>query len=224
MPALGALLILAGFTSLKPRDIRLVWDTEWPSRLAAGGTFLAALFLSIQAAVGIGVLLSALLYVSRASTDVSLVQLVERADGRIEERERPERLPSGTVTVLDVYGHLFYAGAQTLERLLPVPEGARKPAVVLRLRSLNVVGATLQDVLASYADKLSEVDGRLYLTGISEPVHGQLLRTGKLRLSGPVQVHGATPIRGQSTRQAVENARIWLVGASREAEASDNQR
>jgi sulfate permease, SulP family len=223
MPALGALLILAGLTSLKPRDIRLVWNTGWPSRLAGGGTFLAALFLPIQAAVAIGVLLSALLYVSRASTDVTLVELVERPDGQIEERERPERLPSGAVTVLDVYGHLFYAGAQTLERLLPVPEGARKPAVILRLHSLNVVGATLQDVLASYADKLSAVDGRLYLTGISERVHEQLLRTGKLRVSGPVQVYGATPIRGQSTRQAIENARTWLVGRSAEAGPIDNQ-
>ena len=192
MPALGALLILAGFTSLKPRDIRSVWNTGWPSRLAAGGTFLAALFLSIQAAVGIGVLLSAPLYVSGASTDVSLVELIELPDGRIEEREPPERLPSNKVTVLDVYGHLFYAGAHTLERLLPKPQGSRKPAVILRLRGLTTAGATLQDVLASYADKLAEVDGRLYLTGISQRVHDQVVRTGKLRLSGPVQVYDAT--------------------------------
>jgi sulfate permease, SulP family len=224
MPALGALLILAGATSLKPRDISIVWAAGWTSRLAAFGTFLAALFLPIQAAVGIGVLLSALLYVSRASTDVSLVELVERPDGRIEERVPPEWLPSGKVTVLDAYGHLFYAGAQTLERLLPAPQGSRKPAVILRLRGLSVAGATLQDVLASYADKLAEVDGRLYLTGINERVRDQVVRTAKLRLSGPVQVYDATPIRGQSTQQAVENARTWLVSASRESEASDHQR
>ena len=209
---------------LKPRDIRAVWNAGGPSRLAAGGTFLAALLLSIQAAVGIGVLLSALLYVSRASTDVSLVELVEGPDGRIEERERPKRLPSGKVTVLDVYGHLFYAGAHTLERLLPRSDGARTPAVVLRLRGFTTAGVTLQEVLANYADKLAEVDGQLYLTGISQPVHGEVVRTGKLRLSGPVQVYGATSIRWQSTRQAVEDAQTWLVGASTEAEISDNQR
>lgn len=224
MPALGALLILAGLTSLKPREIRAVWNTGWPSRLAACGTFLAALFLSIQAAVGIGVLLSALLYVSRASTDVSLFELVELPDGRIEEREPPKQLPSGKIVVLDVYGHLFYAGAQTLERLLPSPQGSRKPAVVLRLRGFSVVGATLQDVLANYADKLAEVDGRLYLTGIGQRVHDQVVRTGKLRLSGPVQIYDATPIRWESTRQAVEDAQTWLVDASTEAETSDGER
>src|SRR5690606_19778344 len=113
----------------------------------------------------------------------------------------PKRLPSGKVTVLDVYGHLFYAGAQTLERLLPRPQGSHRPAVILRLRGLSIAGATLQDVLASYADKLADVDGRLYLSGISERVHDQVVRTGKLRLSGPERVYDATPIRGQSTRQ-----------------------
>jgi sulfate permease, SulP family len=214
MPALGALLILAGLTSLEPREVRSIWYTGWPSRLAGIATFLAALLLSIQAAVGIGVLLSALLYVSRSSTDVSLVELVRRPDGQIEEREPPTQLPSRAVTVLDVYGHLFYAGARTLERLLPRPHGSEKPAVILRLRGLTTAGATLLDVLASYADKLAEVDGRLYLSGLSERVHDQVVRRGKLYLSGPVQVYDATRVRGESTREAVTDARTWLVGGS----------
>jgi hypothetical protein len=70
---------------------------------------------------------------------------------------------------------------------------------------------------------LPDVDGQLYLTGISRRVHDQVVRTGKLRLSGPVQVYEATPVHGQSTRQAVEDARTWLVGAKTEAQASDSQ-
>jgi sulfate permease, SulP family len=211
MPALGALLILAGATSLKPREIRAVWNTGWPSRIAGVATFLAALFLSVQIAVGVGVVLSALLYVSRSSTDVTLVRLLKRPDGEMEEHDPPARLPSNAVTVIDVYGHLFYAGARTLERLLPTAQGSRNPVVVLRLRGLTNVGATLLEVLANYADKLAEVNGRLYLSGINERVHDQMARTGKLRLSGPVRVYEATPIRLQSTRKAVADARAWLV-------------
>ena len=77
------------------------------------------------------------------------------------------------MTVLDVYGHLFYAGARTLERLLPTPEGAQNPVVVLRLRGRKNLGATLVEVLANYADKLQEAHGRLYLTGISEGAYAQ---------------------------------------------------
>jgi sulfate permease, SulP family len=116
------------------------------------------------------------------------------------------------VTVLDVYGHLFYAGARTLERLLPAPEGAHNPVVILRLRGRSHVGATLIEVLANYADKLQEANGRLYLTGISEGAYEQVVRTGKLRLTGPVRVYEATSIRGQSTREAHADAQAWLVG------------
>jgi SulP family sulfate permease len=130
MPALGALLVLAGARTLKPAEALSIWRTGWTSRLAIVTTFLAMLVLPIQAAIGIGVALSALLYVTQSAADVSLLERAERADGSIEETRAPVRLPSDAVTVLNVYGHLFYAGSRTLERQLPDPHGARHPVVI----------------------------------------------------------------------------------------------
>ena len=211
MPALGALLVLVGISAVKPSELRAVWYTGWSSRLAGGTTFLAMLFLPIQAAVSLGVVLSALLYVTESSTDVSVVELVERPDGLVAEKPAPSELPSDSVTVLDVYGPLFYAGARTLERLLPRPRDARHPVVILRLRGRRAVGATLVEVLAHYADGLERAGGRLYLTGISEDVHRQIVRMKKLRLSGPVRIYEATSVRGESTRRAQADAAAWLV-------------
>jgi SulP family sulfate permease len=216
------LLILASLSTIKPSEAISIWNTGWSSRLAIVTTFLSTLLLPIQAAVGIGVTLSALLYVSESSTDVSLVELVKHPDGRIEERKPPRQLSGNTVTVLDVYGHLFYAGARTLERLLPRPGNgnAQNPVVILRLRGLTRAGATLLEVLDTYAGRLEAVNGRLYLSGISERVHDQIIRTGKLHLSGPVHAYDATPIRGQSTRQAVADAQTWLVDQSTTASSN----
>ena len=211
MPALGALLILAGWSSIKLGDIQLVARTGWPSWLAGGTTFVSMLFLPIQAAVGFGVVLSAFLYITRASTDISLVELVERDDGRLEERQPPRTLPPGQVTILDVYGNLFYAGARTLEHLLPRP-GAARPVVVLRLRGLNAPGATLLEVLSGYAGKLAAQGGRLYLSGIAPEVGEQIRHTRRLDLDGPVKIVEATAIRGESTRGALAEAQAWLVG------------
>lgn len=61
MPALGALLIVASASTINPANARAIWKTGWPSRLAIATTFLSTLLLPIQAAVGIGVTLSALL-------------------------------------------------------------------------------------------------------------------------------------------------------------------
>ena len=214
MPALGMLLILASVSTIKPLEALSVWKTGWSSRLAVVTTFLSTLLLPIQAAVGFGVVLSALLYINESSTDISVVELVKRDDGLIEERKPPKQLRSGKVTVLDIYGHLFYAGARTLERLLPKPNGAQHSVVILRLRGRNTVGATLLEVLSNYADKLQRLDGRLYLTGMTEQAREQVVRTGKLSLSGPVRAYEASPVVWESTSEAVTDARTWLVSKS----------
>ena len=217
MPALGALLILAGFRSLKPSDISSVWSTGWPSRIAALVTFVSTLILPIQLAVGLGVLLSAALYINHSSRDVSLVQLVKRPDGLIEERNAPKKLTSHEVTVLDIYGHLFYAGARTLEGQLPSPDGTQSAVVVLRMRGYNSFGATLLDVLSDYAEKLKAVGGRLYLSGMSEAAYDQVVDSGRIKLMGPVYAYEAEPVIWQSTTNAVTDARTWLVGQGKDA-------
>lgn len=211
MPALGALLVLVGASSVKPAEITSVWNSGWEARLSGGTTFLATLFLPIQAAVGIGVALSALLFL-RTSAGVRLVELVDRADGRIEERDPPRSLEDRTVTVLDVYGDLYYAGARTLEEFLPRARGARHPAVVLRLRGRAVAGATLVDVLAGYAAELQRAEGRLYLTGMHDAAYRRLAGAEKLHLAGEVRVYEATPVLGESTGEAVADARAWIEG------------
>jgi SulP family sulfate permease len=221
MPALGALLILAGLNSIKPREIASIWDAGWASRLVSLSTFVSTLLLPIQAAVGIGVVFSALLYLNQSSADIRVVQLVKRPDGRIEECRPPSELPADQVTVLNVYGHLFYAGARTLQRLLPRPQDSQNPVVVLRLRGQNAIGATLTDVLASYAERLRAVNGRLYLSGLSDQAYDRLANQGKLRLTGPVRAYEATPVIGESTDEAVAEARAWLVRQKAQSEAPE---
>jgi sulfate permease, SulP family len=122
--------------------------------------------------------------------------------------------------VLDVYGHLFYAGARTLEKLLPSTRGAERPVVILRLRGRTVLGATLIDVLSNYARDLHAANGRLYLTGLSESVHREVMHSGKLKLSGPVRAYPASPVIGESTRRALGHATAWVANFASSAESS----
>lgn len=211
-PALAGLLILVGFQIIKPRDVASVWRAGWPSRLVGGATIIAMLVLPIQAAIGLGVAISTLVYVVKAATDITVVELVELPDGRLEEHEPPEQLTTDRVTVLDVYGDLFYAGIRTLERMLPAPaKSAEHPVVVLRLRGRSKLGATLEEVLSRYAEKLEDAGGRLYLTGLSQKAHDAVVHMSKLQVSGPVHAYEATPILGESTHEAHVDADTWLV-------------
>ncbi len=217
MSSLAALIILAGLGAINLDEARSIWDTGWSSRLSLIITLAATLFLSIPAAVGFGVIISLLLFISSASSDVNVRQIVWLPDGRLEERQPPAQLTSHTVTVLDITGSLFFAGARTFEQHLPSPQGTEQPAVVLRLRGRTSVGATLVDVLNDYANKIETAGGRLYLSGIDEKVYDQLQKSRKLDLSGPVSSYAATGILGESSRLAYADAMAWVL-SSRPAE------
>src|SRR5690606_23215173 len=133
-----------------------------------------------------------------------IVELIEDKHGTVEERHPPQTLPSERVTVLDVYGSLFYAGVQTFERLLPRPEDSSRPVVVLRLRGRSSVGTTLIDVLFKYAKDLEVRGGRLYLSGLSPSVRKQITDSRRSTLKQPPDGFEATVLRGESTRRAVK--------------------
>lgn len=114
------------------------------------------------------------------------------------------------ITTLHVYGSLFFAGARKLEELLPDPEGAARPAVVIRLRGRRRLGATLIEVLENYSNELERARGRLFLAGLSDDAVGQLRRAGKLDLDRVVILVPADETLGASTEEAVAWARAWL--------------
>src|SRR5690606_30626467 len=170
MAVLAALMIVAGISATDIREARSIWNTGGAARLSIVITFIATLALSIPIAVSVGVLVAAVLYLMSAASDVTVRMITRTDDGRLSEVTPPTQLPSNAVTVLTIYGSLYFAGARTLMESLPSPKGTTRPAVVLRLRGRTRVGATLIDVLDDYADSLADVSGRLYLSGVDEDV------------------------------------------------------
>jgi SulP family sulfate permease len=212
MAVLAALMIQAGISAIDLREARSIWNTGGAARWSIVATFLATLVLSVPVAVGAGVLLTIVLYLASSASDVTVREIIRLDDGRHAESEPPARLPSNAVTVLDVNGSLFFAGARTLQEALPSPVGATRPVVILRLRGYTHVGATLIEVLDSYADALAKLGGRLYLSGVDAEVSAQLRRAGKLDLDRTAQIVPADRVIGASTAQALAHASAWLGG------------
>ncbi len=218
LPALAATLIFLAASSLQIRELITIARTGPSSMIAVITTFIATLTLPVAAAVGIGVAVTLLQQLNRDALDLHVVELIPLKDGRLAEAKPPAALPSRSVTILDVYGSLLYAGSRTLERQLPQP-GTDSPVLVLRMRGRTSVGATFVKVVADYAARLKAADGRMYLSGVDANLGHQLQRTG--RITGPVKIFEAEPIIGQSTYSAYLDAQAWLV--SHEAPGSRSE-
>ncbi|MBD8078164.1 SulP family inorganic anion transporter [Cellulosimicrobium arenosum] len=208
---LAAILLVASVGSIRVSAMATAVRTGGQSQIAMATTFLATLLLPVAAAVGIGAALSILLQANRESQDLRIVRLTRLDDGHVREAAAPRSLPDDDVTVLDVYGSLFYAGARSLEAALPDPSRSRNAAVVLRLRGRVSLGATAFTVLASYADRLGDRGGRLFVSGVDPSLAAKFASVIDLREHERIAVYPAKAVIGESTEQARRHAEAWLL-------------
>jgi sulfate permease, SulP family len=213
MPALAALLIVAGFQGLRVEQALAAWRTGWAPAAAMTLTFLATLFLPLHFAVLLGVAFTVVLHVTRDSGRTELQEIVLVPEGLPLLRPAPREARSGAVTVLVVNGSLFFAAAKSVGDMLPSAEGSSRAVVILALRGKTDLGSTFIAVLQRYARSLQAKGGQLLLAGIDPAARAQLARTGALRVIGEENVFLATEQLGESVNQAAAAARAWLEQA-----------
>jgi SulP family sulfate permease len=210
MPALAALLIVAGFQGLRLQEAVTVWNTGRISAVVMIITFIATLFIPLQYAVLLGMVLSVVLYVFRQSNKVVITQWVLQPEGFPVEQPVPRQLPSHQLTLLHVYGSLFFAAAKSMEEMLPKVDETTHAVVAISLRGQGEIGSTFVNVLQRYAESLQARDSRLMLIGIDKAARDQLAKTKVLQIIGEENVFLATPQLGEAMNQAFEAAHAWL--------------
>jgi SulP family sulfate permease len=210
MPALAALLIVAGFQGLRIEPATMAWKTGRISRVVMLVTFLATLSIPLQYAVMLGVVLSIMLNTFRQSNKVFVTQWVLQAEGFPLEQAPPKSLPSHQLTVLHIYGSLFFAAAKSIEEMLPAVGDTSRAVVAINLRGKSEIGSTFVTVLQRYALALKGRQSKLMLVGVDPLVREQLAKTGVLAMIGDENVFVATPQLGEALNRAVTAANAWL--------------
>lgn len=209
-PAIAALLIVAAIEVIRPREIHDIWRTSLASRLVLVVTFVATLLLPVEQSVLLGVILSVATHLHRSSRDVEVVAMSSEDGVHFDEHSAPAVLPGGEVTVLNVYGTLYFGAADTFESYLPSARGVERAVVILRLRGRRSLGTTIYNVLERYAAELARGGGRLILSGVNDALYDQLIRTDLYRMLGESAVIRAERRPEAAMRRALIEAREWL--------------
>ena len=210
MPALAALLVVAGFQGLRVAEAKIAWKTGRISKVVMVVTFVGTLIVPLQFAVLLGMALSIVLQVFRQSNKIVVKQWVLQPEGFPLEQPAPRRLPSHQLTILHVYGSLFFAAAKSMEEMLPDASNASHAVVAINLRGKSEIGSTFVTVLQHYARGLHAHGSKLMLVGVDPAVRDQLGKTGVLQDIGDENVFVATPQLGVALNQAVAAATAWL--------------
>jgi SulP family sulfate permease len=79
------------------------------------------------------------------------------------------------------------------------------------------LGATAFEVLSDYAERLADVGGRLYLSGIDAGLRAQMRNNRLLETAENVVIFEAVDVVGEASLAAFHEAEAWL-----EAQVTEN--
>ncbi|MFL7837266.1 MAG: SulP family inorganic anion transporter [Candidatus Promineifilaceae bacterium] len=210
MPALAGILVMVGISMINVGRLQIVRNTGATPMLVMAVTLVATLFLPIQYAVGVGVILHILLYVFSSSEQVRITSVQRQEDGTLVETEAPSELSSEEVYMLVPLGSLFFAGAAQLEENLPDTGDAEHSVVILGLRERDEVGSTFINVINRYAVELQKSGNRLMLAGVNERVLEQLQNTGVAAIIGEENIYPEQAAVGAAMLAAETAAEAWI--------------
>lgn len=210
MPAVAGLLIVIGYRIVDFGKIRTVWHTHRIQIIVMVLTFVSTLVLRLAEAVFLGMAASIFLYAFRSSSRTIVKELVLTERGFFEEHSVPAEVPSNKVTILNVYGSLFFAAVPLFKDSLPKVKEAKHAVVILDLRGRRDVGSTFMNVIENYKETLEANNCKLILSEVSGSLRRQLLRTGLAEIIGDENIFMASRKIGFSSAEALEAANKWL--------------
>jgi SulP family sulfate permease len=212
MPALAGLLMIVGFRTIKPADIKAVWKTGTTQAMVMTVTFVLTMIIPLQYAVLVGVGISMILYIINQSNRVTIKRWIPDGQGNMRETEPPETVGSSEVIILQPYGSLFFAAAPVFEELLPdIVDTTHDSVVILRLRGRTDLGSTFMDVLRRYAEELNATDSKLVIISADERIHEQLAVTRVTVAVGSENIYTSDEWVGSTVKRAYADAVAWVA-------------
>jgi SulP family sulfate permease len=164
LATLAAVLFVVAYNMGEWREIGVIVRLSRADIAVWAATFLLTVVADLTVAVEVGMLLAALLYISRVSetTTVSTVTPEYIRDGRphiLQDKQVPPY-----VSILRIHGpFLFGATEKLLEATGAI--GGLGPVVILRLRNMNALDATGLHALETLSDRLRAAGKTLLLCG-----------------------------------------------------------
>lgn len=178
--AMAAILFLVGWGLIDFHHIKAIVRISRSESVILATTFLATLFLELEFAIYVGVILSLMLYLNRTSRPriTALVPDVRDADRRFVKLKEGTECPQLKIVRID--GSLFFGAVNHVQQALQEvdeinPQHAHLLVMADGINFIDVAGA---EMLVQEARRRRNLGGALYLCGVKEQVCDWLRRGG----------------------------------------------
>jgi SulP family sulfate permease len=164
LATLSAVLFVVAYNMGEWREIATILRLSKADIAVWAVTFALTVFADLTAAVEVGMILAALLYIYRISQTTTVTPVTEEyiRDGRAHILQ--DKLVPGYVSILRIHGpFLFGTTAKLTEATGDL--NAFAPVVIVRLRNMTAIDATGLHALEIFADRLRKSGRTLLLCG-----------------------------------------------------------
>jgi SulP family sulfate permease len=205
--ALAGLLMLTAARMVNPREIRFHVRTSRFDAAIVAVTALAAVAISIEFCVLIGVFMSFMLAVPRTGR-MLLTEFVVTPTGQLHERLAEDDV-CGRILIFGIEGEMYFGSGVSLEQHLDTIEARAQQeteVVVLRMKRARNPDAVGLQLLERSVDNLQSRGVRVVLCGVREGVLAGIRNTGLAAKLGDEDVFPEQALRQTSTLMAVRHA------------------
>lgn len=187
--AMGGIILLVAYNLIDFHHTKQIAKASKQELIVLLATFLSTLFLHLEYAIYIGVILSLVFYLQRISKPrvVTITTVNNRTEEttltEIESKECPQ------LKIIRIYGSLFFGAMEHVGQQIDeiTDDGYTKVLVVCN--GINLIDIAGAEFLNTKAQQLREKGGALYLSGLNPVVRTYMDKGGYTDKFGPENIY-----------------------------------
>lgn len=178
LAALAALLLVSAVRMVNFQEVKLCLKATGSDALVFSGTLLSCIFFNVDTAFYIGVVLSIIFYLRKASTP-RFVECMVDPTGELRVLVPGEENEKKAIRILHVEGELFFGAADLLQTTVrAIADDPRVRVIVLHLTNAYHIDASSCVALQQLYKYLQNSDRYLIATGLTRQVWQVLCHSG----------------------------------------------
>lgn len=162
-------------------------------------TFLLTVLVDLTAAIEVGIVLAALLFMQRMAAQSEVISIQKNSGDPLENYSD---LPQG-IEVYEISGPFFFGAAKKYRETLR-QFGNDAKVLVIRMRHVPFMDATGARNFAAVLDDLKEINVKVVLSGVNESVFQELNKTGLMEKLGAQNVCSNFDLASQRAKVVLE--------------------
>jgi SulP family sulfate permease len=164
MAVLAGILLVVSYNMGEWHEVPGLWKQRWADPLVWLATFTLTIVADLTVAVEVGMILAALLFISRVVATTTVTRVTEGYVEKGRSHILQDKSIPPYVTVLRIHGPFLFGATDKLSDYQAQLDGFGS-VVILRLRNMTAIDATGLRALQDFADAVSTSQRTLLLCG-----------------------------------------------------------